>query len=42
MVLALVALGACVAAMVAVSVWDRSSIMRPAAASSQRRHPNEA
>ena len=30
MVLALLALGACVAAMVAVSVWDRRSTMRPA------------
>jgi Flp pilus assembly protein CpaB len=42
MVLALLALGACVAAMVVVSVWDRRSTMRPATASSQRRQPNDA
>jgi Flp pilus assembly protein CpaB len=42
MVLALLALGACVAAMVAVSVWDRRSTMRPAPASGQRRHSNDA
>jgi hypothetical protein len=41
MVLALLALGACIAAMVAVSVWDRRTTMRPAPASS-RRHPSDA
>jgi Flp pilus assembly protein CpaB len=32
MVLALLALGACVAAMVAVSMWDRRTTVRPATA----------
>jgi hypothetical protein len=42
MVLALLALGACVAAMIAVSVWDRQSSVRPATAPPRAaRHPND-
>jgi hypothetical protein len=39
MVLALLALGACVAAMIAVSMWDRQSTVRPAPA--RPRQPSE-
>jgi hypothetical protein len=42
MVLALLALGACVAAMIAVSMWDRRSSVRPATAPHRvTRQPND-